>query len=145
MRWQYLPRKILFQSLLSSTTTIMIRVEDDYYIAPCMGEIKENRSCLLLRSHSVLLMNFIYKISNALFVFFQCKPKTNNVRCLVFSLMLVILIVYFFPFFMWFAKGQLISKWLFGILEFFQKTNKRIWHSTVRPKRTNSFVHFLEE
>ena len=47
--------KILFQSLLSSTRTIMIRVEDDYYIAPCMGEIKENRSCLLLRSHSVLL------------------------------------------------------------------------------------------
>ena len=84
----------------------MIRVEDDYYIAPCMGEIKENRSCLLLRSHSVLLMNFIYRISNALFVSVQGKPKTNNVRCVVFSLMytLVILIVSLFPFFIWFAK-----------------------------------------
>ena len=87
--------KILFQSLLSSTTTIMIRVEDDYYIAPCMGEIKENRSCLLLRSHSVLLMN---KQCITLFVMIKCKPKANDVRCLVFTLMSVILIVSLFPF-----------------------------------------------
>ena len=33
------------------------------------------------------------------------------------------------------SKGQLISKGLFGILEFFQKTNERI----------RSFIHFLEE
>ena len=35
-------------------------------------------------------------------------------------------------------KGQLVSKRNFGILEFFQKTNKRIQHSVVRQK--NEFV-----
>ena len=33
------------------------------------------------------------------------------------------------------TKGQLISKRLFGILEFFQKTHERIRHSTVRRKK----------
>ena len=39
------------------------------------------------------------------------------------------------------TKGQLISKWLFGILEFFQKKNKRIRHSTVRQK---TLIHSFE-
>ena len=33
------------------------------------------------------------------------------------------------------CKGQLTSKRNFGILEFFQKTNKRIRHSSVRQKK----------
>ena len=42
------------------------------------------------------------------------------------------------------AKGQLISKGLVGILEFFQKTNQRIRSGTVGQK--NEFVcSFLEE
>ena len=40
------------------------------------------------------------------------------------------------------TKGQLISKGLFGILEFFQKTNERIRHSTVRHKKQ---IRFFEE
>ena len=42
------------------------------------------------------------------------------------------------------SKGQLISKGLFGTLEFLQKTKKKFVYSTVRPKK-NSFVRFLEE
>ena len=34
------------------------------------------------------------------------------------------------------AKGQLISKWLFGVFNFFQKTNKNMSHSS-----KNEFVH----
>ena len=39
------------------------------------------------------------------------------------------------------GKRQLILKGLFGILEFFQKTNERIQHSTVRQK--TEFVRSL--
>ena len=43
-------------------------------------------------------------------------------------------------------KGQLISKELFAILELFQKTNKTIRsYYVLLGKKTNSFVHFLEE
>ena len=38
------------------------------------------------------------------------------------------------------AKGQIISKGLFGVLEFSQKTNKRIRHSN-----KNESVRFLGE
>ena len=38
------------------------------------------------------------------------------------------------------AKGHLISKGLFGILKFFQKTNNKFVFSTVRQKNQNSFV-----
>ena len=41
-----------------------------------------------------------------------------------------------------FAKGQLISKVLFAILEFFQKRMKQFDHSTVKQKKI--FVRFLE-
>ena len=33
------------------------------------------------------------------------------------------------------TKGQLISKGLFGTLEFLQKTNEKFVYSTVRPKK----------
>ena len=41
------------------------------------------------------------------------------------------------------SKGHLISKWLFGILEFFQKTNEWIQHSTVwkKPVVYQNFGH----
>ena len=39
-------------------------------------------------------------------------------------------------------KGQIISKGLFGILEFSQKMNERIRRSS---KKTNSFIRFLGE
>ena len=42
-------------------------------------------------------------------------------------------------------KGQIISKGLFGILGFLQRTNEQILFSTVRQKKMNSFVRFLEE
>ena len=46
-----------------------------------------------------------------------------------------------FKFGAWDNKGQLISKWLFGVFNFFKKTKK--------PRRIvvemNSFVRFLEE
>ena len=43
------------------------------------------------------------------------------------------------------AKGQSISKWCFGVFDFFQKTNqnKSTWGIIV--VKSNSFVHFLEE
>ena len=43
------------------------------------------------------------------------------------------------------AKGQLISKWFFGVVDFLQKTNenKSTWGIIV--VKTNFFVHFLEE
>ena len=44
-----------------------------------------------------------------------------------------------------FGKGQLISKFLFGIFNFFQKSNenKSTWGIIV--VKSNSFVRFLEE
>ena len=39
------------------------------------------------------------------------------------------------------AKGQLISKWFFEVVNFLQKTNENNSHTS----KTNSFVHFLEE
>ena len=43
------------------------------------------------------------------------------------------------------SKGQLISKWFFGVFDFFQKTNenKSTWGIIV--VKSNSFVRFLEE
>ena len=43
------------------------------------------------------------------------------------------------------TKGQLISKCLFGVFTFFQKTNenKSTWGSIL--VKSNSFLHFLEE
>ena len=45
------------------------------------------------------------------------------------------------------TKGNLISKALFGILEFFQKTNEQIrfYYNQAKVKKENSFVRFLEE
>ena len=42
-------------------------------------------------------------------------------------------------------KGQIISKWFFGVFDFLQKTNenKSTWGIIV--VKSNSFVHFLEE
>ena len=44
-----------------------------------------------------------------------------------------------------FSKGQIISKWIFGVFNFLQKTNenKSIWGIIV--VKSNSFVRFLEE
>ena len=42
-------------------------------------------------------------------------------------------------------KGQIISKRLFGILGFFQKTNEQIRFLVLLGKKPNSFVRFLEE
>ena len=42
-------------------------------------------------------------------------------------------------------KGQLISKGLFAILEFFQKANETIQSKNCLAKKSNSFVRFLEE
>ena len=43
------------------------------------------------------------------------------------------------------SKGQIISKWFFGVFDFLQKTNenKSIWGIIV--VKSNSFVRFLEE
>ena len=43
------------------------------------------------------------------------------------------------------CKGQIISKWFFGVFDFLQKTNenKSIWGIIV--VKLNSFVRFLEE
>ena len=43
------------------------------------------------------------------------------------------------------AKGQIISKWFFGVFNFLLKTNKNksIWGIIV--VKSNSFVRFLEE
>ena len=43
------------------------------------------------------------------------------------------------------GKGQLISKGLFAILEFFQKTTETIQSIVLLGKKPNSFVRFLEE
>ena len=42
-------------------------------------------------------------------------------------------------------KGQIISKWIFGVFDFLQKTNenKSIWGIIV--VKSNFFVRFLEE
>ena len=44
-----------------------------------------------------------------------------------------------------FAKGQLISKCLFGVFNFFQETNENKSHSSKNEFKTNSFIHSLEE
>ena len=41
------------------------------------------------------------------------------------------------------ANGQLISKGLFGILEFFQKTNEQILFSTVMLGKKNRIHSFI--
>ena len=43
-----------------------------------------------------------------------------------------------------YTKGQLISKWFFGVVDFLQKTNenKSTWGIIVK---SNSFIRFLEE
>ena len=43
------------------------------------------------------------------------------------------------------GKGQIISKGLFGVFEFSQKTNKQIRFWYCQAKKTNLFIHFLEE
>ena len=43
------------------------------------------------------------------------------------------------------TKGQTISKGLFGILGFFQKTNEQIRFQYCQAKKMNLFVRFLEE
>ena len=43
------------------------------------------------------------------------------------------------------VKGQIISKGLFGILGFFQKTNEQIPFLVQLGQKTNLFVRFLEE
>ena len=44
------------------------------------------------------------------------------------------------------VKGQLISKCLFGVFNFFQKTNKKNQPEVfIIAVKLNSFVHFLEE
>ena len=43
------------------------------------------------------------------------------------------------------SKGQIISKGLFGILEFSQKRNERIRHSSSKNKFVRSFLGEFEE
>ena len=43
------------------------------------------------------------------------------------------------------SKGQLISKCLFGVFNFFQKTNENKLSSGIVVVKLNSFVVFLEE
>ena len=43
------------------------------------------------------------------------------------------------------AKGQLISKCLFGVFNFFQKMNKNKSTWGIIVVKSNSFIHFLEE
>ena len=45
----------------------------------------------------------------------------------------------------WLGKGQLISKCLFGVFNFFQKMNENKSSSGIIVVKSNSFVHFLEE
>ena len=44
-----------------------------------------------------------------------------------------------------FSKGQLISKWFFGVIDFFQKTNERIRLYYYDTTGGLVFVRFLEE
>ena len=44
-----------------------------------------------------------------------------------------------------FTKGQLISKCLFGVFNFFQKTNKNKSTWGIKVVKSNYFVRFLEE
>ena len=44
-----------------------------------------------------------------------------------------------------FAKGQLISKWFFGVVDFLQKMNKNKSTWGIIAVKSNLFVHFLEE
>ena len=43
------------------------------------------------------------------------------------------------------TKGQLISKWFFGVVDFLQKMNKNKSTWGIIVVKSNSFVHFLEE
>ena len=43
------------------------------------------------------------------------------------------------------VKGQLISKCLFGVFNFFQKTNENKSTGDIIVVKSNSFVRFLEE
>ena len=43
------------------------------------------------------------------------------------------------------SKGQLISKWFLGVVDFFQKTNKSKSTCGIIVVKLNLFVHFLEE
>ena len=43
------------------------------------------------------------------------------------------------------TKGQIISKYLFGVFSFFQKTNENKWTWGIIVVKSNSFVRFLEE
>ena len=43
------------------------------------------------------------------------------------------------------TKGQLISKWFFGVVDFLQKMNKNKSTRGIIVVESNSFVHFLEE
>ena len=43
------------------------------------------------------------------------------------------------------TKGQLISKWFFGVVDFLQKTNENKSTWGIIAVKSNSNVHFLEE
>ena len=43
------------------------------------------------------------------------------------------------------GKGQLISKWFFGVIDFLQRTNKRIRLFTMTPQVDLFSFVFLEE
>ena len=42
-------------------------------------------------------------------------------------------------------KGQIISKWIFGVVDFLQKTNENKSNWGIIVVKLNSFVRFLEE
>ena len=42
-------------------------------------------------------------------------------------------------------KGQLISKWFFGVVDFLQKTNENKSTWGIIAVKSNSFIRFLEE
>jgi hypothetical protein len=68
-----------------------------------------------------------FQFGQVLIFFYHCKRKFWRI-CISDGL----------QYFLYF-KGQIISKGLFGVLEFSQKTNKRI----CRSSKNNSSVHFL--
>ena len=45
----------------------------------------------------------------------------------------------------WHTKGQLISKWFFGVIDFLQETNENMSTWGIIIVKLNSLVPFLEE
>ena len=86
-------------------------------------------------------MNLWHLVSSFYTQLYNIMQKKPHCSCCINYLLLV----YFSSFVAIQAKGQLISKWIFGVIKLLQKTNQRIRIYSYDSSGRRVLVRFLEE